>query len=200
MFKRLESITKLILINVNRVSDHYIRFTTGLPTIERSKITKEIYLGGQYNEAGLKRLKEMGITSIVNMRRKSLKDAAEKAGINYLHLPTPDRQAPTMAHLEEGVMFMDRVIKSKGKVYVHCMSGEGRGPSMVIAYLIKTGLTLDDALLQVQKIRSFARPTKPQMKRLKQFERKYKKIPKKTKLPKPIKKLKEKAEEVIASK
>src|SRR5204862_374932 len=55
--KRVQSLTKLFLINVNRVTDHLIRFASGLPTMKRSKITPEIYLGGQYNTSGLKKLK-----------------------------------------------------------------------------------------------------------------------------------------------
>lgn len=170
--RRLASIEKLVIINVERVIDHTIRLFSGLPTMKRSKITPNIFLGGQYNAEGLKRLHTLGITSVVNMRTTSFQANAEKAGITYLQLPTRDLHAPSMAHLKKGVQFIDRVVRAKGKVYVHCRAGEGRGPTMVIAYLIKTGLTLTDALLQVQKIRRFAKPTRDQMKRLEEFEKK----------------------------
>jgi dual specificity MAP kinase phosphatase len=175
MIKRLESLSKLLLINFNRLIDHAVRFTSGLPTMKRSKITPEIFLGGQYSPKGLKKLKEMGITSILNMRTTSFEAAAKEAGINYLQVPTPDYTAPSLELLEGGIQFIDRVVKAKGKVYIHCRAGEGRGPTMVIAYLIKTGLTLGDALTHVQKVRSFARPTAVQMARLREVEKKYKK-------------------------
>lgn len=185
--KRIESFSKLVIINTNRIFDHIVRYSSGLPTMKRSKITPQIFLGGQYYASGLRRLKEMGITSIVNMRTTSFQKAAVASGLTYLQLPTPDYTAPSMKNLVKGTQFIDRVIKSKGKVYVHCHAGEGRGPTMVLAYLIKTGLTLDDALLLVQKARSFARPTKSQMVRLRQFEKKY--LKKKRPLEKPIKKV-----------
>ena len=173
--KKIESLTKLVVININRGGDHLFRIFSGLPTMKRSKITSQIFLGGQYNAAGLKKLKTLGVTAIVNMRTTSFKKAAEEVGMIYLQIPTPDYHAPTLLKLTQGVQFIDRVIKSEGKVYVHCHAGEGRGPTMALAYLIKTGLTLDDALLLVQKVRSFARPTKEQMIRLRQFEKNYRK-------------------------
>jgi len=90
--------------------------------------------------------------------------------VRLLHLPTPDQQAPSLEHLQAGVDFITQEIKNNGLVYVHCAHGEGRGPSMVIAYLISTGMTYDDALKQVIAVRGFVKPTPPQVIRLKEFE------------------------------
>ncbi|MBA3551153.1 dual specificity protein phosphatase family protein, partial [Patescibacteria group bacterium] len=57
-----------------------------------------------------------------------------------------------------------------GKVYIHCRFGEGRGPTMAIAYLISTGLTLEHAIELVKKVRIFIRPTVVQIEQLKKFE------------------------------
>jgi hypothetical protein len=41
---------------------------------------------------------------------------------------------------------------------------------MVIAYLISTGMVLKDALAEVKKVRSFAKPTPLQLKQLETFQ------------------------------
>lgn len=61
-------------------------------------------------------------------------------------------------------------IKKGGKTYVHCHYGEGRGATMVMAYLMSTGMTYEDAFALVQKVRTFISPTPSQIARLKEFE------------------------------
>ena len=48
--------------------------------------------------------------------------------------------------------------------------GLGRGPTMTIAYLLKTGLTFDDAIAMVKKVRTFINPRKSQVEVLKQLQ------------------------------
>ena len=89
---------------------------------------------------------------------------------HLLHLPTPDQEAPSIEQLKNGVSFIESEIKNKGKVYIHCKHGEGRGPTMAIAYLIYSGMTYDDAYASVKKVRTFIYPTLVQIERLKEFE------------------------------
>jgi dual specificity MAP kinase phosphatase len=112
----------------------------------------------------------LGITAIVDMRMKSVHSGKNIPGISYLHLPTLDRHAPSIEHLEQGVKFIRKEIKKGGKVYIHCKAGEGRGPTMAAAYLIYSGLSLDDALKTIKKARRFIHPTKSQIDQLKRFE------------------------------
>jgi protein-tyrosine phosphatase len=94
--------------------------------------------------------------------------------MKVLHLPTPDQQPPKLSDLAKGAKFIAEEIQEGGKVYVHCAHGEGRGPSMVIAYLISTGMTYEDGYEQVRKVRRFIRPTSTQIQQLKEFEKLYK--------------------------
>jgi protein-tyrosine phosphatase len=164
------SFWRFITIQIQRFTDQTWRHLTGFPQRKRSMVTPELYVGGQYNIKSVPLLKQLGITGIVNMRMKKMTDKEHLKEFHILQLPTPDRQAPTMEHLEEGVAFIDKEIKQKGKVYIHCRSGEGRGPTMAIAYLIHTGMTYDDAYALIQKVRTFIKPTPPQVARLKEFE------------------------------
>ncbi len=169
MIPIIRSIIVLISINIQRVIDHAYRYLTGTPTISRSKITPNIFLGGQYRERGLKKLKKYEVTAIVNMRTTPVPEYAKKI-FHTLHLPTVDRQAPSIADLRKGIEFIDTEIKNKGKVYIHCHWGEGRGPSMVIAYLMHTGLTFEDAYKHVRSIRRFVNLTKVQEEQLNKLE------------------------------
>jgi len=64
-----------------------------------------------------------------------------------------------------------QVVESGGKVYVHCASGVGRAPTMAAAYLVSTGLSLDEAWTLIRKTRPFVNPTPPQVAALEQFAR-----------------------------
>lgn len=164
----IKSSWRQLQIEGERQLDHTWRYLTGLPTLKRSTITPQLFLGGQYSASGFRKLRQRGITAIVNMRSTET-TVPDLGQIRYLHLPTTDLQAPSLTHLREGVTFITQELENDGKVYIHCAHGEGRGPTMAIAYLVSTGLTLEAAMEQVQKVRSFARPTATQLARLREF-------------------------------
>jgi len=165
------SIWNVIIIFIQKIIDQSYRIVFGIPTLKRSQITANLFLGGQYNLRGLQKLKEMKITAIVNMRISSVHKEADYVGLKYLHLPTPDQTPPSIESLAKGAEFVENEIKNGGKVYIHCRQGQGRGPSMAIAYLLKIGLTFDDALKLIKKVRTFIRPTSEQIIRLKELEK-----------------------------
>jgi protein-tyrosine phosphatase len=154
--------------------DNIHRVVAGLPQLRRSQISAHLFLGGQYNLMGLKKLKALGVTAIVNMRTTNTYGDAAHEGIKYLHLPVPDNTAPPMEMLLKGVDFIDNEIKNEGVVYVHCRQGLGRGPTMAMAYLIKLGMTYDDAYARIRSVRKFINPQPGQVKRLKELEEWYK--------------------------
>jgi dual specificity MAP kinase phosphatase len=119
----------------------------------------------------LETFEEWGVTAIVNMRTHSIHKDFKTVPLKILHLPTPDYYAPTQKQLEKGVKFIQNEVDEGGKVYIHCRQGEGRGPTMAIAYLISTGLTLEHAIQLVKKVRTFIHPTKDQLKALRNFEK-----------------------------
>jgi protein tyrosine phosphatase (PTP) superfamily phosphohydrolase (DUF442 family) len=170
MALKFKSIWLLILIFFQKILDQSYRLIRGIPTLKKSQITANLFLGGQYNLRGLQKLKEMGITAIINMRMHSIYQAARFQGFHYLHLPTPDNTAPKLEDLVKGAEFARDEIKNGGKVYIHCRQGLGRGPTMAIAYLEKMGATFEDAFATVKRARSFISPRPSQIKRLKELE------------------------------
>ncbi len=168
---KFTSFFRLITITIQRYADHFYRRITGLPQMKRSMITPQLYVGGQYARRAVDDLERIGITGVVNMRMHSIhKDMNFSRVIKICNLPTRDLHAPTQEDLIKGVDFITEEIKKNGKVYIHCRQGEGRGPTMAIAYLMSTGLTFEDAFSHVQKVRTFIRPTQEQIEALLEFE------------------------------
>ena len=143
--------------------DQIYRMITGAPTRHFSEITPQIHLGGQYHSSGWPRLVKRGITAVVNMRGEFSDRRSNVVPAHYLHLPTVDNTPPTLEQLYQGIEFMKKEIEEGGKVYVHCWEGVGRGPTMVAAYLVSTGMTPEDAWKQIRKVRPSIRPTDAQV-------------------------------------
>ena len=155
MFKKITSHWIILVIIVQKLLDILHQLIMGIPSLKRCQISAHIYLGGQFNLTGLKKLKLMGITAIVSMREGSIYKEAHFEGFKFLHLPTTDNTPPKMDDLIKGTEFIDAEINRNGKVYIHCRQGLGRGPSMVIAYLLKIGTTFEDAFALVKSVRPF---------------------------------------------
>lgn len=176
MWKHVKSWWIVGVITIQRWFDYLHRRIVGIPTLKHSQISANLFLGGQYNLRGLKKLKQMGITAIVSMREDATYKEAQFNGIKFLHLPTVDNTPPRLKDLIDGAEFVDAEIKNHGKVYIHCRQGLGRGPSMVIAYLLKLGTTYDDAYALVKRVRTFINPRPSQVARLKELEIYFSKI------------------------
>lgn len=156
--------------------DNIFRVTTGMPRLSRCQVTKHLYIGSQYNLIGLKKLKALGVTAIVNMRMHAVYDEATHEGVKYLHLPTIDNTPPKLEDLVKGADFIDEEIRNNGAVYVHCRQGLGRGPTMAIAYLLKLSLTYQQAYNVVRNVRIFINLQSSQKKRLKELEAYYREL------------------------
>ena len=149
--------------------DHAVRIVGGAPVRGLSQITPQIHLGGQHNRRGWRTLRARGVSAVVNMRIEYDDRAEGIAPERYLRLPTVDETAPTLAHLEQGVAFLEREIADGGVVYVHCASGIGRAATLVAAYLVRQGLSPEQAWARIQARRPFVRPEPAQVARLAEY-------------------------------
>lgn len=143
---------------------------TGIPLIQHSRITPDVFVGGQYGQRGKRTLQRWGVTGVINLRTE-FDDAAHDLTLeHYCHLPTIDDDAPTIDHLNAGVEFIRSEIDGGGKVYIHCAGGVGRAPTQAAAYLIADGKTLDEALALIRRTRPYINIQPPQMEQLRHFE------------------------------
>jgi protein tyrosine phosphatase (PTP) superfamily phosphohydrolase (DUF442 family) len=150
-------------------ADHAVRIVTGAPIRRVSQIRPHLHVGGQYRRHGWPRLAARGITAVVNLRVEFDDRDAGLAPTRYLSLPTVDDQAPTLEQLDRGSAFITEEIIRGGAVYVHCGSGIGRAATMAAAHLISTGLTAEQAWVEIRKARPFIRPTPPQIEQVERF-------------------------------
>lgn len=75
-------------------------------------------------------------------------------GVDYfLWLPTIDQESPAPDKLTLGVMLLDFLLSRKIKVYIHCKNGHGRAPTLFVAYLIKRGMEVSEAMKYLQSKR-----------------------------------------------
>jgi len=149
--------------------DHTVRGITGANLRAFSQITPALFVGGQYRRRGWPRMRRWGITAVVNMRSEFDDRAAGLAPARYLHLPTEDDGAPSLAQLAEGVRFIADEIAAGGAVYIHCGAGVGRAATMAAAYLVHTGDSPAQAWDKIRAVRPFIKPTEVQIGQLERF-------------------------------
>jgi protein-tyrosine phosphatase len=97
-------------------------------------------------------------------------DALNRAGIEFLHVPTPDRYGFTYAQMQQGVDWVLDHIANGGRAFLHCEHGVGRGPLMTCAVLVAQGYTAPEALRIVRSARWQALPNDRQLAALLDFE------------------------------
>ena len=76
-------------------------------------------------------------------------------GVEYLSLEFKDRNHTDITpYMEQAIKFIETKHKENKVVLVHCSAGVSRSPSILISYLIYTGLSFDEAFKKVRGLRS----------------------------------------------
>ena len=142
-----------------RFADQSWRLLTGAPLWRLSRVTPRLYVGGQHYPRGYGRMLDHGITAVVNLRETHHSDVQKGIAFErHLHLATPDNTPPSMQALLRGAAFAHDAM-ARGSVYVHCGIGVGRAPTLAAAILIADGLTPDEAMNQIKRVRPFVHLT-----------------------------------------
>ena len=84
-----------------------------------------------------------GATAILNLFEEQPYELP--AHVVYLHKGFPDEQPFPIETIWECVRWIDRHVADGHRVLVHCAEGNSRSVSVVIAYLIFTGCSLEAA-------------------------------------------------------
>ncbi len=109
----------------------------------------------------LQSLYDQGIRAIVTLTEQPLTVQLEitaqllrEMDFVYLHAPVVNRQPPDLQTVEKVTQFIDRM-KAEGRpVLVHCCIGSGRTGTMLHAYYLSKGQTLEDIEAMVKERRS----------------------------------------------
>jgi tyrosine-protein phosphatase SIW14 len=115
------------------------------------EVTQKLYRGGQPGADGLKALKKMGVSIIVDMRGSHSdheKAAAEELGMQYLsipwHCPFPSDE-PFIKFLKVIEQNPDK------KIFVHCRLGDDRTGMAIASYrMAEEGWSADEALKEME--------------------------------------------------
>ena len=161
---------KLWLRGVARVLEYSTRLHR--KSLNLSRITDQLVVGGRVPPWAYPRLKAMGVTAVIDLREEAKDDEAAlaKLGIELLYLPATDRYAASQDQLRRGVEWAMERIERGGQVYAHCKHGVGRGPLMGLAILVAQGETSSSALRLLRSRRWQAAPNDRQLAALLEFE------------------------------
>lgn len=152
-----------------------VPYVTGHVPLRYSRVTPQLYLGAQHGRRGIARLRNEGIEAVVNLRDESDDADTDLLLTDYCYVPVVDNTAPTLENLEQGVEFIQKVIDADDRVYVHCHSGVGRAPTMVAAYLISQGDSVEEAVDKIRSARPFIRILPDQLDRLYEYHASFQK-------------------------
>lgn len=146
-----------------------VNHTLGLHGFDYDEINEEVIIGTnmccQYGFE--KELLVRGVTADVSLEKDKV-DAPK--GVQYfLWLPTEDEHAPTQDQLTLGVEDLTFFKARNIKVYIHCKNGHGRATTLYMAFLMKNGMGLDQALASIKEKRPGVHLTEEQLRALKTF-------------------------------
>ncbi len=106
-----------------------------------------------------------------NMTVEDVYKIAEKNNIVILRFPTKDGHAPDEETLLRICEIISNNVKECRRVYVHCVGGLGRTPTVLAAYLVYSrGISAEDALREVMRVNPDMSITEEQYYSLKSFE------------------------------
>jgi hypothetical protein len=128
-------------------------------------LTDQLAVGGCFPIEGAERLaREHGISAVVDLRAEDRDDdrALSAAGIELLHLPTPDMESAIPDYLDAGVAFVGERIARGEKVLIHCQHGIGRAPLLALCVLVDQGMAPLDALTHAKRRREIVSPSRSQ--------------------------------------
>ena len=123
-----------------------------LPNFHR--VNQQLYRGGQPKDSGLRKLKDLGVKTIVNLRGEDAHTRAESEearslGLRYYSIALPEFSRPK----DEEVAQVLGIINDPENqpVFIHCHHGKDRTGTIVACYRIShDGWTAQDAKDEAQ--------------------------------------------------
>ena len=153
--------------------------STGTSTFQCSEIIPgKLFLGVKKFAQNQKLLKTKEISAIVNLTEVPLffsYDSSEQIPVHWV--PIKDTEDQGIEWIEDAAIFIDSQLKANKRVFVHCVMGISRSPTLIIYYLMTRNsnslecMNLREALEFVLSKRSIIRPNNGFIKALIDFEK-----------------------------
>ncbi len=135
-----------------------------------SKITDNIYQGGETCSENKDNLKKLGVTHIL-VASIVLEEHFPNDFV-YLKINViDDVNEDIFKYFDNIYKFVDDCISNGGKILIHCAAGISRSTTCTCVYLIKKlKITVEEAIELIQVGRKIANPNEGFMKQLKKWE------------------------------
>ena len=120
-------------------------------------------------------LREEGIQLVISLaedppRRHWINDA----GLFSIHIPIQDMTAPTQEQIDQCIEAIEKAHANQLGVAIHCGAGLGRTGTMLAAWLITQGLSAQDAIARVRRLRPGSIETRDQEDAIAEYARRRK--------------------------
>lgn len=128
-------------------------------------LTDQLAVGGCFPVERAGELRDAhDIRAIVDLRVEDCDDEEQLrvAGIELLHLPTPDLEPASHHDLQRGVAFVRERRRRGDKVLIHCQHGIGRSALLALCVLVDEGWKPLDALSHMKDRRAAVSPSRSQ--------------------------------------
>ncbi len=147
------------LISFSLLLTYFLTASTSANKLELPNlhlVNMSIFRGAQPQPEGLKKLVQMRIRTIINLRRNADPNynegkLAKDLGLNYYNLPMPSPSRPSIDEINKILLVMRDPANTP--VFVHCKNGDEQTGTIVACYRIAyEGWTDDQAIAEARKI------------------------------------------------
>lgn len=119
------------------------------------QMDENYFRGGQPKKDQYGQLKDLGITTIIDLRNdpeEYEKTTAESLGMKYINIPMDDAEYPSDASIDQ---FLKEINDpANGKMYVHCKGGKHRaGVTGAVYRMEKYGWDYDQAFAEMERFK-----------------------------------------------
>lgn len=149
----LWSICLLLALTASAVAQDVTKY----PELPRfGQVSEHLYRGGQPRPGGLRRLAELGVNTVINLRgtdnhTRSDKAEAEALGLKYFNMPLSRWGRPNDSEIRRVLEIIDA--PESGRVFIHCRDGLDRTGTITAIYRItREGWTPRDALAEADRL------------------------------------------------